>query len=81
MRCSQGCEDLCRDSTLIMQPPSVRVKARITDCDVLVRIDKQSSNIAGGVDVGKDDLDDGAVSVTREMRHRPQSNITSIYQL
>ena len=46
--------------TLIMQPPSVRVKARITDCDVLVRIDKQSSNIAGGVDVGKDDLDDGA---------------------
>ena len=60
MRCSQGCEDLCRDSTLIMQPPSVRVKARITDCDVLVRIDKQSPNIAGGVDVGKDDLDDGA---------------------
>ena len=66
MRCSQGCEDLCRDSTLIMQPPSVRVKARTTDCDVLVRIDKQSPNIAGGVDVGKDDLDDGAGLRSRE---------------
>ena len=30
------------------------------DCEVLVRIDKQSLDIAGGVDVGKDDLDVGA---------------------
>ena len=51
---------LSRMRRLVQRRPSVRVKARITDCDVLVRIDKQSPNIAGGVDVGKDDLDDGA---------------------
>ena len=30
------------------------------DCEVLVRINKQSPDIAGGVHVGKDDLDVGA---------------------
>merc|ERR1712022_105630 len=31
-----------------------------TTCDVLVRINKQSPDIAGGVHVGKDDMDVGA---------------------
>jgi len=45
------------------------------DCEVLVRINKQSPDIAGGVHVGKDDCDDDVggqdiCSGTRVMRLR-----------
>ena len=38
---------------------TTRADERDQDCEVLFRINKQSSNITGGVHVGKDDLGDG----------------------
>ena len=42
-----------------LQMDTTRADERDQDCEVLFRINKQSSNITGGVHVGKDDLGDG----------------------
>jgi len=59
-----SCEALCRTSDLTLSLTtcsSVDSKGlNYQDCEVLVRIKKQSPDIADGVHVGKDDLDVGA---------------------
>ena len=55
-----------------LQMDTTRADERDQDCEALFRINKQSSNIAGGVDVDEDDLDDDAgLRVVKQMVNVP----------
>ena len=63
--------------TRLQAESSSETKATITNCEVLVRINKQNLNIAGGVDIGKDDLDDHALTEARSSRTKAFSSATT----